>query len=126
MTITAFESEMREKYELPEGLTFQWFMSAIADFSLDISPLSFDKISNNFTNVPDDKISTVIRVLALMMESFRIKRERARIDGLMNIVGRDITLNSTESAKKAMKASSDDQLVQINERLHKLKTHAYN
>jgi hypothetical protein len=124
--IQVFHSEMREKHKLPEGLEKRWFDSAIVDFSLDITPITFDEESKNFTNVLSDKIGILIRVLGMMMEVSRLKRERSRIDALVNIVGRDITLNSTADAKKAIKASHDDQIRDLNTRLHKLKTHSFN
>jgi hypothetical protein len=120
--IDVFESEIRSRYELPEELVLNWFIMAVRDYSLDISPLKFDSGSGNFEKISESAINT----LGLMMCMYYIKREQSRINKLNNIIGKDIQLNAAGEAKKAVQSEYENLLYEIETKLHKQKVHSFN
>jgi len=120
--LNAFHSEMREFHPLPEGLERQWFKNSVSIFSLDIEPLLFDEDTDNFINGISD---AAITTLGLLMNLSYIKRERSRIGKLNNIIGRDIELNATGDAKRAVKEEYDSILAEIESRIHKQKQNSF-
>jgi hypothetical protein len=120
--INVFYSEIRNRHELPESLLNQWFVMAVRDYGLDISPLGYDAETQMFAQISGAAINT----LGLMMSVSYLKRERSRIGKLNNIIGKDIQLNATGDAKKAVKAEYDDLIYEVEQKLFKQKRHAFN
>jgi hypothetical protein len=121
-SVEVFYSEIRNKHELPESLVSQWFIMAVRNYELDIAPLMYDTETQMFGKISGAGINT----LGLMMAVSYLKRERSRIGKLNNIIGKDIQLNATEGAKKAVKAEYDDLIYEVEQKLHKQKQHAFN
>jgi hypothetical protein len=119
--IEVFESEIRERYEIPPDLLKRWFDTARAEYSIDIKNLEYDDVLGMFKESND----IIPVVLGLMIVKQYIKRELSRINRLNNIIGKDLQLNATQFTKTAVKAEYDSLLGEINEKLHKLKIHAY-
>jgi len=115
-------STIREKHALPEGLAKQWFRMAVASYELDISALEYNENTQMFGR-PSNIAANVV---GLIMSLYYIKRERSRINKLQNIVGRDISFNSTGDSKRAVRDEYADIYYEVESRLHKLKTHAFN
>ncbi len=121
--LEVFESEIREKYPLPPDLIERWFKSAVALYSLDIAPISYDPV----TQVISGKKSPGMEyTLGLMATREYLKRELSRINKLQNVITRDVSLNATGASKTATKAEYDTIFAEIEELLHKQKVHAYN
>ena len=121
--IDIFESQIREKYLLPEGLVQRWFDSAVEWYSLEIKPVSYDSILKKFTpSLPVGAGYT----LGLIVAQQYLKREISRLGKLNNIIGRDLQLNAVSASKSATKAEYDTIYAEIEELIHKQKVHAYN
>ncbi len=117
------EGGIKDRECLHDLLIENWFDIAVSKYSLEIYPLKYDKVLKNFVpSVPD----WVITTLGLYIILEYIRRERSRINKLQNIVGRDISLNSTNSSKTATKEEFDSVYKEIEELIHKQKRHAYN
>jgi len=121
--INAFHSEMRERHELSPSLERTWFRTAVANYSLDISPLLFDEDTDNFI---DGISESAITTLALMISLSYVKREISRVSKLNNIIGRDIQLNATGEAKRAVREEYNAILAEIERKIHKQKRHSFN
>jgi hypothetical protein len=120
--VEVFESEMREKYELPPDLIKRWFRTAVATYSLDISLLLFDESTGNFQKISDVEIT----ILGYLIYISYLRRERSRIGKLNNIIGKDIQLNATQYAKSAVRDEHEDMINEVKEKIHKLKQHSFN
>jgi len=120
--LDVFYSTIRDKYELPEGLLKQWFDMAIGDYELDIAPVEYNQDTQKFSRVSGAMINTI----GLMMARFYLKREQSRINKLNNIIGRDIQLNATGDAKRAVQAEYENILYEVEQKLHKQKNHSFN
>ena len=116
-----FFSQIRQRYELPDGLVSLWFETALADFELDVRPLGYDPATEMFAE-PDDAAAVTI---GLIMSLYCVRRERSRISKLNNIIGRDIQLNATGEAKRAVQQEHDDIAREIAQRLHKQKQNCF-
>lgn len=114
--ISAFESIIKCKYVLADGLVRQWFLNALGEYELNIEPLGFDKenyifVSPSPSSTAFDKTgdlkSYVILSIAEIMKSYYMQQEVRRVNQLNNIIGKDISLNGTGDTKKYTKAESD-------------------
>lgn len=120
--VDSFESTFQDKYVLPEGLVKQWFIDSVGEFSLDIEPLLYDEATNSFNEqLPQWQIITI----ALMMKSKYCTREVSRVNKLSNIIGKDISLNNTDSTKKRAQEELLITLDKIQDLLFKQKPTAY-
>ena len=121
--VDVFFSTIRQKYELPDDLVTQWFYMAVGDFELDIKPIYYDETTQIFGVYGAN--AAVINTLGLMMAKYYVKREQSRINKLNNIIGRDIQLNATGDAKKAVQAELENILFEIEQKLFKQKKHSF-
>ena len=95
--IDTFESSFIDKYELPDELVKVWFNKAVGDYSLEIEDLNYDKLTEEFDVELDQ---SVISTLASLMKKYYQEREYSRVNKINNIIGKDISLNNTDSTKK--------------------------
>lgn len=114
--ISAFESIIKCKYVLADGLVRQWFLNALGEYELNIESLGFDKESDVFTSPSSssdafdktgDLKNHVVLSLAEIMKSYYMQQEVRRVNQLNNIIGKDISLNGTGDTKKYTKAEAD-------------------
>lgn len=114
--ISAFESIIKCKYVLADGLVRQWFLNALGEYELNIESLGFDKENDVFTspspssdafNKTGDLKNHVVLSLAEIMKSYYMQQEVRRVNQLNNIIGKDISLNGTGDTKKYTKAEAD-------------------
>ena len=113
--LSVFYSIIRNKYELPEGLINQWFFMACADYELDIMPICYDEETQMFYKITNSAINTI----GLIMAKFYCQREQSRINKLNNIIGKNLQLNATGEAKRAVQAELENILYEIEQRLYK-------
>lgn len=114
--VSAFESIIKCKYVLADGLVRQWFLNALGEYELNIDSLGFDKQDLVFTPPSSDSDSFddngdlknyVILSLAEIMKSYYMQQEVRRVNQLNNIIGKDISLNGTGDTKKYTRAEAD-------------------
>lgn len=132
--VDAFESIIKSKYVIADGLVRQWFKNAVAEYELNIGALGFDSdfdefdsangSSDCFDNNGDLKGYVVLN-LAEIMKSYYMQQEVRRVNQLNNIIGKDISLNGTGDTKKYTKAESDLTDFKVSDLYHKQKPPAY-
>ena len=100
--VNAFESIIKSKYVLADGLVEQWFKNAVGEYELNIGKLGYDAdemgflLSDGESTFFDSKgnlSNHVILNLAELMKSYYMQQERRRVNQLNNIIGKDISLN---------------------------------
>lgn len=133
--VSAFESIIKSKYQIADGLIYQWFLNALGEYELNIEPLYYNKETQLFEmpeNVKTDSFNGngelyghIILTLAEMMKSFYMQQEVRRVNQLNNIIGKDISLNGTGDTKKFTKQESDTLDSKIADLFTKQKTPAY-
>ena len=120
LTVLSQPSKINTFYQ--KGLVKQWFIDSVGEFSLDIEPLLYDEATNSFNEqLPQWQIITI----ALMMKSKYCTREVSRVNKLSNIIGKDISLNNTDSTKKRAQEELLITLDKIQDLLFKQKPTAY-
>lgn len=82
---------------MPEGLTKLWAELAIAEYEREVSDLDYDSESGNFNK----KVSLkTMGIIADIMKVYYLEREFDRQNKKINIIGKDLSLNDTGTAKK--------------------------
>ena len=120
-SIEVFYSQIRQKYELPDDLVSLWFDMSLVDFELDVYKLGYDPVTEMFEKPNEAAINTI----GLLMTMRYLKREQSRINKMNNIIGKDIQLNATGEAKRAVQEEYDNIRYEIEQKLHKLKRHCF-
>ena len=121
--IRSFHSHPMAKQALPEGLEDEFFLSALAEFELDIKNLEYDESSSEFSTTLD---RAVIYTLGLMMYSEYLTRELSRLEKLQGFYGKDIHLTGNDASKNVTYKDLIGEQERVQMLLHKQKNHAYN
>ena len=120
--ITVFESRYVETSGLPEGLVNCWAEMAVGVYEREVNDLKYDSCSKTFkTAIPFGTIDT----LAYIMKMFYLEREFDRVNKKINIIGKDLSLNDTGTAKKMTLAELEYVKNQVHLLLDQSKTSAY-
>ena len=121
--ITSFQTHPMAKKALPEGLEDAWFLSALAQYELEIGELDYNETTNKFGS----KLNrSVIYTLGLLMYLEYVTRELSRAEKLNGFYGKDIHLTGSDSSKNVTYKDLVLEKERIQELLHKQKTHAFN
>lgn len=120
--ISSFESTFQDKYEIPEDLVEQFFIDALSQYELEIGDTGYDTGSEEF---PSDFKQYQIMTIAYLMKVKYCERELSRVNKIMNIIGKDISMNDSGGAKRATKEELQIELDRANGFLDKQKTTAY-
>ena len=132
--VNAFESIIKSKYVLADGLVEQWFKNAIGEYELNIGKLGYDADEmgfllsdgeNTFFDSKGNLSNHVILNLAELMKSYYMQQERRRVNQLNNIIGKDISLNGTGDTKKYTAAEADGVDSKVADFFQKQKPPAY-
>lgn len=131
--VSAFESIIKSKYVLADGLVRQWFLNALGEYELNIESLGFDRENSVFVPIsPSDAFDKdgnlknhVVLSLAEIMKSYYMQQEVRRVNQLNNIIGKDISLNGTGDTKKYTKEEADTLDSKIADLFTKQKSPAY-
>lgn len=132
--VSAFESIIKSKYVIDDGLIYQWFLNALGEFELNIDTLGFDKklmgfVSDKATSKDFDENGDlsqhIVLTLAEAMKSYYMQQEVRRVNQLNNIIGKDLSLNGTGDTKKYTKAEADEIDSKIADLYTKQKVPAY-
>jgi len=133
--VNAFESIIKNKYVLADGLIEQWFNNAVGEFELNIGNIGYDSELKEFVSADGNSefftkngnLSTpIVLTLATIMKSYYMQQERSRVDKLNNIIGKDISLNGTGDAKKYTAEEADIVDWKVADFFQKQKPPAYN
>ena len=95
--IDSFETIIRERTPLPQGLVELWFEQALGQYELEIGDVAYDRRAATFGQ---DVKRSVITTLAYMMKVMYVERERSRVNKINNISTNDIKLNGNGETKK--------------------------
>ena len=133
--VRTFESIIKSKYVLVDGLIEQWFNNAVGEFELNIGKLGYDVNETGFLFSDGNKeffdkngnlTQHVILTLAEIMKSYYMQQERRRVNQLNNVIGKDISLNGTGDTKKYTAAEADYIDWRVADFFQKQKPPAYN
>lgn len=121
--IESFHSTFADKTEIPDSLELMWLKKAVAEYSIDISPLGYNEVCGEFSEILDQY---VIDTLAIMMKVMYLQRHYSKVNKIASIVGKDISVNGQGNLSKY----AEDELVKtqadLEKRLFNLKPTAYN
>ena len=121
--ISSYRSVFMDKYPIPDGLEYQWFLDANAEYALEVKELEFDPD----LRVYSEKLSqSVILTIASIMKRKYSEREFSRINKLNNIIGKDISLNGMGDSKRSTERELEFKNSQIADLINKQKVTAYN
>jgi hypothetical protein len=95
--IQSFESSFQDKIELPESLEKLWLKKAIARYSVELDPLTYDPDFDEFSDALDQY---AIDTLASYMKQYYMEREVSKVNKRVSIVGKDLSYDGTGNAKK--------------------------
>lgn len=115
--IDSFHSIIMDKRELPESLELMWLKKAIAELSVETSPIEYIEELGEFNS---DIGQYVIDTLALLMKSYYVAREVSRNNKVASIVGKDLSINGTNGLQKYSKDEYDTIRVEVSEMIANL------
>lgn len=121
--IKSFHSGFADKVEIPDSLELMWLERSIAEYGVEISPLAYDKLTNEFSENLDQY---VIDTLAVMMKVMYLQRHYSKVNKIASIVGNDLSVNSGMSLSKYAEDELAKTLAELEDRLTNLKPTAYN
>jgi hypothetical protein len=97
----SFEGMFADKQIIPEGLELLWLKKAVARFSIELDPLTFDSENLEFSN---ELNQYVIDTLAAFMKQMYQEREVSKVNKRVSIVTKDISIDGNGNAKSAAKS----------------------
>ena len=115
--IDSFHSIIMDKREIPDSLELMWLKKAIAELSVETSPIEYNEEVGEFNS---DIGQYVIDTLALLMKSYYIAREVSRNNKIASIVGKDLSINGTNGLQKYSKDEYDTIRVEVSEMIANL------
>ena len=115
--IDSFHSIIMDKKEIPESLEVMWLKKAVAELSVETSPIEYSEEIGEFNS---DIGQYVIDTLALLMKSYYVAREVSKNNKIASIVGKDISVNGTNGLQKYSKEEYDTIRVEVSEMIANL------
>ena len=115
--INSFHSIIMDKKEIPEMLELMWLKKAIAELSVETSPIEYNEKVREFNSDIDQY---VIDTLALLMKSYYVSREVSKNNKIASIVGKDLSINGTNGLQKYSKEEYDTIRVEVSEMIANL------
>jgi hypothetical protein len=100
----SFEGMFADKHVIPEELELLWLKKAVARFSVELDPLTFDSENLEFSN---ELNQYVIDTLAAFMKQMYQEREVSKVNKRVSIVTKDISVDGNGNAKTAAKSELD-------------------
>ena len=94
----SFESSFKDKVIVPEALELLWLKKAIGRYSVELDPLTFDDTTGEFDPEIDQY---VIDTLAAFMKQYYQEREVSRVNKMVSIVGKDLSVDGKGTSKTA-------------------------
>lgn len=100
----SFESSFQDKTIVPESLELLWLKKAVARYTVELDPITFNEETNEF----DDKLDQyVVDTLAMFMLQMYDEREWSRANKQVSIVGKDVSIDGAGHTKTAAKAKAE-------------------
>ncbi|HJI48870.1 MAG TPA: hypothetical protein OIL97_04900 [Oscillospiraceae bacterium] len=100
----SFESSFQDKTIVPESLELLWLKKAVARYTVELDPITFNEETNEF----DDKLDQyVVDTLAMFMLQMYDEREWSRVNKQVSIVGKDVSVDGAGHTKTAAKAKAE-------------------
>lgn len=121
--IESFESSFMDKKELPDDLVNLWLIKAIGDFSTEISPLKYNKETQEFE---EDLDRYVIDTLAKLIKIYYLERTVSYVDKVASVVGKDLSVNGQNGLQNYTHKELDIMKSDIIKAYNNLKPTAYN
>lgn len=118
----AFHSHPLTKYALPDGLEEQWLVKAIADFSLEISPLNYNVVTHEFDRNLD---TAVVFTLGQHMYCSYLTRDLDRLRQLNGFRTSDMQMTGSDESKRTTYNDLQTQREILREWYHKQKNVGY-
>ena len=115
--IDSFHSIIMDKREIPESLEVMWLKKAIAELSVETSPIEYDEELGEFNSAIGQYI---VDTLALLMKSYYVAREVSKNNKIASIVGKDISVNGTNGLQKYSKEEYDTIKIEVSEMIANL------
>lgn len=115
--IDSFHSIIMDKKEVPESLEVMWLKKAVAELSVETSPIEYSEEIGEFNS---DIGQYVIDTLALLMKSYYVAREVSKNNKIASIVGKDISVNGTNGLQKYSKEEYDTIRIEVSEMIANL------
>lgn len=100
----SFEGMFADKHIIPDELELLWLKKAVARFSVELDPLTFDSENLEFSN---ELNQYVIDTLAAFMKQMYQEREVSKVNKRVSIVTKDISVDGNGNAKTAAKSELD-------------------
>ena len=92
----SFEASFQDKKNIPTTLEFEWLLKAVARYSVELEPLTFDEKNFEF----DRKLDRyVIDTLGAFMKQSYQEREVSKVNKRVSIVGKDISIDGNNGSK---------------------------
>jgi len=100
----SFESSFQDKTIVPESLELLWLKKAVARYTVELDPITFNEETNEF----DDKLDQyIVDTLAMFMLQMYDEREWSRVNKQVSIVGKDVSVDGAGHTKTAAKAKAE-------------------
>lgn len=115
--IDSFHSIIMDKREIPASLELIWIKKAIAELSIETSPIEYNEEIGEFNS---DVSQYVVDTLALLMKSYYVSREISKNNKIASIVAKDISINGNNGLQKYSKEEYDTLMTEISERISNL------
>ena len=115
--IDSFHSIIMDKKEIPEALELMWLKKAIAELSIETSPIEYNQENSTFVADIDQY---VIDTLALLMKSYYVAREVSKNNKIASIVGKDLSINGTNGLQRYSKDEYDTIKIEVSEMIANL------
>lgn len=118
----SFESSFQDKTIVPESLELLWLKKAVARYTVELDPITFNEETNEF----DDKLDQyIVDTLAMFMLQMYDEREWSRVNKQVSIVGKDVSVDGAGHTKTAAKAKAEYSNVESEKMIANQKPTAY-
>ena len=120
--IDSFEASFQDKSIIPLELELLWLKKAVAQYSIEIEPISMAD-DETFDGELDQY---VIDTLAQMMKVYYMEREVSKVNKRVSIVSKDISIDGNNGSKTAAKNELDYNVIKATIMAANQKPTAYN
>ena len=97
----SFEASFQDKSIIPIALEFEWLRKAIARYSVELDPITFDEENLVFSEKLD---RYVIDTLGAFMKQYYQEREVSKVNKRVSIVSKDISIDGNNGSKTAARS----------------------
>lgn len=118
----SFEASFQDKSIIPESLELEWLKKAVARFSIELDPITFDEENLVFEGKLD---RYVIDTLAAMMKQNYQEREVSKVNKRISIVTHDTSIDGNNGSKTAARNELEYDRSKVSEMIDNQKPTAY-